>query len=262
MGRASSRVRKVKAEVKPAVKEKFQAAEELGAEYIPASGVKFVPATNNQKIAVSLLRGGCRVLFLHGSSGTGKSMLAAWWAAELLKNKKIENIYLVRPAVITGKTSGHLPGTEHEKLEPFFAQTLIHLAKFLGDGFLKYCIERKKIQLKSGEFLRGRSFESCAVISEESQNFTASDMEMMLTRLGDNATLLFTGDEKQNDLKGASGLLSTINLIEKMVEDEPEYLDNEDLDCLEHFIGSVRFMPEDCVRSGLTRAFVKMYYNN
>ncbi len=103
MGRASSRVRKIKAEVKPAVKEKFQAIEELGAEYIPASGVKFVPATVNQKIAVSLLRGGCRVLFLHGSSGTGKSMLAAWWAAELPANEgcceRIRRKSSVTPAV-------------------------------------------------------------------------------------------------------------------------------------------------------------------
>jgi phosphate starvation-inducible protein PhoH len=31
---------------------------------------------------------------------------------------------------------------------------------------------------------------------------------------------------------------------------------------LDNGVGIVEFKPEDVVRSGLTRAFVKMYYNN
>ncbi len=223
---------------------------------------KFVPATPNQKKAVALLRGGVKVLFLQGSSGTGKSMLAAWWSASLMKDKKVGKIYLVRPSVATGKTAGYLPGTEYDKLLPFFAQTLTHLATFMGQGYLNYCIEKELIELKSGEYLRGRSFENCVVLVEEAQNFTHSDMEMMLSRMGKDSTLLLTGDTKQNDLKGASGLGTTIDLINRMIVEQPEYLDDDDLTSLESSVGFVEFMPEDCVRSGLTRAFVKMYYNN
>ena len=201
------------------------------------------------------------VLFLQGSAGTGKSMLAAWWAATLLKEKKVSKIYLVRPAVVTGKSVGLLPGTEFEKLEPYFVQTLIHLETFLGHGHMHYSLEHDEIELKSGEYLRGRSFEDAIVLAEEVQNFTANDLEMVLTRLGKNCTFIFTGDQKQNDLKGASGLSDTIALLDRMVQEQPEYLSNEDLDSLEDLVGIVQFEQDDCVRSGLTKAFVKMYYH-
>lgn len=265
MSKSALRNRRSKVEhdvPKPSVKEKFMKGVEELETMQQAAVPKFVPATQNQKLAVSLLRGGVKVLFLQGSSGTGKSMLAAWWASCLMKEKKVEKIYLVRPSVATGKTAGYLPGTEHEKLLPFFAQTLTHLATFMGHGYLNYCVEKELVELKSGEYLRGRSFESCVVLVEEAQNFTDSDLEMVLSRMGKDSTLLLTGDTKQNDLKGASGLGTTIALINKMVATQPDYLSDEDIDALDKLVGTVEFQPEDCVRSGLTRAFVKMYYNN
>ncbi len=259
-----TRTRKTKIEAdvpKPCPKEKFMKGLEEIEAMRQAPVAKFVPATENQKKAVALLRKGVSVLFMMGSAGTGKSMLAAWWAATQKKEKKIDKIYLVRPAVVTGKSVGLLPGTEDEKLEPFFVQTLIHLEKFMGHGFMNYCRLHGEIELKSGEYLRGRSFEDCVVIVEESQNFTDSDLEMVLTRLGNNCTFIFTGDQKQHDLRDGSGLASTIDLIERTIQEAPSYLDNEDLDNLEDLIGVVQFLPQDCVRSGLTRSFVKLYYH-
>jgi phosphate starvation-inducible PhoH-like protein len=250
------RKEKVVRGVKPPVKEKFVITEETAPEKVP----KFVPATENQKKAVALLRKGVKILFMQGSAGTGKSMLAAWWAASQYKAKVVNKIYLVRPAVATGKSVGLLPGTEFEKLSPYFAQTLIHLEKFMGVGPVKHALEAGDIELKSGEYLRGRSFEDAIVLVEEAQNFTDSDLEMVLTRLGNNCSFLLTGDHKQNDLRGGSGLVSTINLINRTIENAPEGLSNDDLDALEDMIGVVQFTPEDCVRDGLTRAFVKMFY--
>lgn len=256
------RTRKTKIEddvPKPSPKEKFFAEIAEGESLRNAPVVKYVPATPNLRKAVAMLRDGVRILFLQGSAGTGKSMLAAWWAASLMKEKKIEKIYLVRANVATGKSAGMLPGTEFEKLQPFFAQTLEHLGKFMGHGYLTYCLQKELIELKSAEYMRGRSFENACIIAEECQNFTASDLEMLLTRLGKGTTYLMTGDAKQNDLRGMSGLQETLELIAKTLEDEPEYMTDEDLDNLA-LIGSVTFMPEDCVREGVTRSLVKMYY--
>lgn len=265
MSKQAVRHRKQKVESsfeKPQTKEKFLANALEIEEQIQAPVPKFVPKTENQKKAVALLRSGASVVFLQGSAGTGKSMLAAWWAATQKKAKKIDKIYLIRPAVVTGKSAGLLPGTEHEKLLPYFAQTIIHLETFLGVGHVKYALEKGEIELKSGEYLRGRSFQDCIVLIEESQNFTKEDLEMVLTRLGNNCTFIFTGDTKQNDLKGASGMEYTIALIERVIESAPDYLSEEDIAHLRNSVGGVEFLPEDCVRSGVTRAFVKMYYNN
>ena len=258
---ATKRGRTTQAETPPpnARKAKFlqQARDQDAAEQ---AAPRLTPKNDNQKLALSYLIDRT-VVFLTGSAGTGKSMLAAYRAACLLRSKKINKVYLVRPAVSVGKSVGMLPGDIKEKLAPYFAQTCAHLEKFLGAGFLGY-LEKEVIEMKPVEYLRGMSFEDCVVIAEEVQNFTAEEMEMMLTRLGENCQIIFTGDTKQHDLKGESGLSKTISLLHKIADTEPDYLLDEDLDVLDAGVGIVQFTPDDVVRSGLTRAFVKIYYNN
>lgn len=223
---------------------------------------KFEAANQNQKVALAMLKAGKTVLFLTGSAGVGKSMIAAYHASCQLKQKKIQKVYLVRPAVVVGKSIGLLPGDVKEKLTPYFAQTVAHLEKFMGYGFLQYCLEKDVIEMKPVEYLRGMSFENALVVAEECQNFTKEEMEMMLTRMGDNATIIFTGDQKQHDLRGNSGLEETLQLLNKMTSSAPHYLNHEDLNEIDEGVGMVQFTPDDVVRSGLTKAFVKIYYNN
>lgn len=223
---------------------------------------KLEPANPRQKQLLAFLREGRQVVFAQGSAGTGKSFIAAYHAAEQLRNKKIDKIFLVRANVSTGKSLGMLPGTLEEKLLPFFKQTLSHLATFMGQGFLTYCMEKKVVEMLSIEHMRGMSIEGALVIIEESQNLDAAEFEMILSRIGANSQFVFTGDQKQNDLRGNSGLVKTIGMIDKMLEELPDYLTDEDLHCMEKNIGIVAFTPEDVVRSGLCRSFVKMYHHN
>lgn len=221
----------------------------------------FTAANQKQKTALSYLQTGTPFVFLRGSAGVGKSMLAAYHAAKLLKAKKAEKIFLIRPNVHMGDSVGMLKGSLDDKLLPFFAQTIAHLEYFLGKGYTKYCLEKKIIELFAVEYVRGMSFEDCVVILEETQNLTQSDFETMLTRRGKNSQFIFTGDERQKDLQCESGLTATINLIAKAIEDAPTYLDDTDLTELEQGVGVVTFYPEDCVRSGVTRALVKLYHH-
>lgn len=220
------------------------------------------PKTQNQRTALRYLSEGRQLVFMTGSAGTGKSLLAVYRAAFLLKSKAVDKVYLARPAVVTGKSIGLLPGEVEEKLAPYFKQTIAHFERILGKAYTSYCLEKKIIEMVPTEYLRGMSFEHCFVLVEEAQNFDHDDMEMVLTRLGENTQMVFTGDTKQNDLKTKSGLDTTVALIAKMLQGHPEYMNQEDIDALDEGIGVVAFKPEDVVRSGLTRAFVKMYFHN
>jgi phosphate starvation-inducible protein PhoH len=111
------------------------------------------------------------------------------------------------------------------------------------------------------EYLRGHSIEQAFILVEECQNLTASEFELIITRLGEGSQIVFTGDFKQSDLKGEHGLTSTINMIQKAMVDEPDYLTDEDLDEFHNNIGVVTFTPDDVVRSGICKAFVKLYYH-
>lgn len=258
----------MKQQRKPTLREKRLAERQVAIvaqvsqEAVPKLLPRFEAKTRNQRTALQMLTDGKPIVLLTGSAGTGKSMTACYRAASLLNSKKIDKLYLVRPAVSVGKSIGLLPGEIEEKMAPYFAQTIAHLERFLGAGYVKYALEKGVIEMKPAEYLRGMSFENCVVIIEEAQNFTHEEMEMMVTRLGENCQLIFTGDEKQNDLKTTSGLKSTVALVNKMLQTHPEYLDHDDIDALDECIGVVTFQPEDVVRSGLTRALVKMYFHN
>lgn len=260
MGRSSSRIRKVKAEVKPAPRSKF-VPDEVEQEYTPAEcTAKFTPATPNQKRQLQYLNEGRSAVWAIGASGSGKSMVAAYYAAQLLKNKKIDKIMLIRPVVYVGNSIGMLSGDADMKLSVWFKQTVAHLQKFLGFGFTKYCLEKGVIEYQAVEHLRGHSFENVFVICEESQGLTFQEYEMLLTRIGKGGQVCFTGDERQSAAKDHSGLTKLMQMIDSVIEEEPRYLDDADLDVLHDDIGVVRYTVDDIQRSGLVKAFCKIYY--
>lgn len=225
---------------------------------------KLVPKNDRQRDAMDALRDMVPVVFLVGSAGSGKSLLAAEHIADWLRARggQDRKVYLVRPAVGVGASIGLLPGTVEEKMGPYFAQTVEHIGKFMKPGDMQYLLEKKMIEMQPVEFLRGRSFENCIVLLDEVQNFTHEEFEMLLTRLGENCQMIFTGDQKQSDLKRASGLNDTIDLLNRMIDTQPDYLDDADLDALDDGFAVVQFTPEDVVRSGFTKAVVRMYHHN
>lgn len=262
MSKSAARLRRVKvaeSEAKPSPKEKFMASV-TEIETAKAFTPKFEPKTQNQKLALAYLREGRECVFLTGSAGVGKSMIAAFWAASQLKQKKVEQIVLLRPNVHNGKSIGSLPGTESEKLAPFFVQTMQHLKKFLGGAYLQYCVEKEVIVTRAFEYVRGQSWENTIVIAEEVQNLDFGEFETLLTRVGEGTQLICTGDTRQVNKGFVTGMDSTAKMITDAVANEVAFLDDEDLDVLEDSVGVVHFTPEDIIRSGFCKAIVKLYY--
>ena len=227
----------------------------------PIKGVDFSPRTENQKRLLRYMREGRQLVWAIGVMGSGKSMCAAYYAAEMLKTRKIDKVFLLRPNVSCGKSHGAIPGTLTEKLTVLFGQTLSHFEKFLGKGYLEYCLESETIELLSIEYLRGYSFENCVVILEECQGLTEEQYEMVLTRVGAGAQLINTGDERQASVSENSGLRKTINMLENAIKEEPDYLDDKDLDEIYNNVGVVEFTFEDVQRSDIVKALAKLYYN-
>lgn len=253
----NTRKKKIANEVPPVRKDKFNEQE-------PSQKVaqKLVAATPNQTKQIKYQSEGRKVIFAIGAAGSGKSFLAAHHASEQLRKNHIEQIILLRPNVSAGKSLGMLPGSLEEKLSVFFTQTVDHLCKFAGKSFIDYALRIGKVRMQSMEHLRGLSIENAVVICEESQNLTEDELEMTLSRIGDNCQIIFTGDQKQTDLKFNSGLMKTVELIQKTIEEQPYYMEDEDLNQLESNIGVINYTMQDVVRSGLCKSFVKMYHHN
>lgn len=183
------------------------------------------------------------VVFGVGSAGTGKTYIAAWYAAGELFHKRISKIIITRPAVETGPSLGHLPGTLEEKYEPYLRPFAGVFEKALGTGLYKYALGNKNIDPQPLGFMRGSSFDNSIVLIDEAQQMTKAEFKMVLSRIGKNTKIILSGDPDQTDIPN-SGLLDAVKRL-------------EGIDGIE----VVRFMDEDIVRSKMCKQIIIAYKN-
>jgi phosphate starvation-inducible PhoH-like protein len=171
------------------------------------------------------------MLFAVGPAGTGKTYTAVALAVRALKNKEVKRIILTRPAVEAGENLGFLPGDLKEKLDPYMQPLYDALIDMIPGEKLSYYIENRIIQIAPLAFMRGRTLDHAFVILDEAQNTSESQMKMFLTRMGNNAKFIVTGDVTQIDLpsKQPSGLLQALKLLKKVEGIDIIELDNRDV---------------------------------
>ena len=140
------------------------------------------------------------LVFAVGPAGTGKTYTAVALAVRALKNREVRRIIMTRPAVEAGENLGFLPGDLKEKLDPYLQPLYDALRDMLPKEKLEYFLENKTVEIAPLAFMRGRTLDDAFVILDESQNTTTSQMKMFLTRMGENARFIITGDASQIDL--------------------------------------------------------------
>lgn len=201
-----------------------------------------VPKNDNQRTYIQLLQTKALVI-AEGSAGTGKTFLAASIGANRLVNQAGYRIYLTRPYVAMGRSTGMWPGSIEEKLSPYLAPMLSVIKKQIGDGAYNSGLG-KSIFIHPLEAIRGESFENCLIICDEGQNLLPEEARSLVTRLGDGAQLVICGDTKQKDIKGEDGITYLKKIIRKYsIQDT----------------GIVEFTSDDIVRSGIVKEFVKAF---
>jgi phosphate starvation-inducible protein PhoH and related proteins len=153
-----------------------------------------------------------------GPAGTGKTWLAVAAAVDALTSERVSRILLVRPAVEAGEKLGFLPGDLSQKVDPYLRPLYDALYEMLGFERVAKLIERQVIEIAPLAYMRGRTLNNSFIILDESQNTTASQMKMFLTRIGFGSTAVITGDVTQIDLpKGTrSGLVQATQILPKV----------------------------------------------
>ncbi|WP_334160608.1 PhoH family protein [Phenylobacterium sp.] len=186
----------------------------------------------------------CELVFGLGPAGTGKTFLAVAHGAGLLLRGEVDRLIVSRPAVEAGERLGFLPGDMNEKVDPYMAPVWEALTDILGAEQLRRRREKGEIEVAPIAFLRGRTLSHAFVIVDEAQNATRLQMKMVLTRLGEGARMVVTGDPSQVDLVNArdSGLAHAVSLLDGVKG-----------------IGVVRFSTADVVRHPLVERIVRAY---
>lgn len=183
------------------------------------------------------------IIFGIGSAGTGKTFIAATYAAQELYYKNVSKIILTRPNVEVGRGLGFLPGDLTEKFAPYLEPFDGIFNRSLGPGFYQYALRNKVIEPKPLGFLRGATFEDAIVLIDECQNLTRGELHMILSRIGENCKIILSGDPDQADIRD-SGLMDATTRLEKISGVEV-----------------VKFLDSDIVRSKLCKQIIMAYRN-
>ena len=168
-------------------------------------GIK--PRNSEQTFALhALLHPDLKLLTITGVAGTGKPLLAL--AAALEQRREYKQIFLARPIVpLSNKDIGFLPGDAEAKVNPYM-QPLWDNLKFIKNQFgerdrnfkqIDEMVENEKIVVAPLAFIRGRSLSNIIFIVDEAQNLTPHEVKTIITRAGENAKFIFTGDVQQID---------------------------------------------------------------
>jgi phosphate starvation-inducible PhoH-like protein len=140
------------------------------------------------------------LVFCVGPAGTGKTYLAVAMAVSLLRRGRMKKIVLVRPAVEAGEHLGFLPGDLEAKINPYLRPLLDALHDLMEYDQIRRYMDNDLIEIAPLAYMRGRTLNDAVVILDEGQNATVPQMKMFLTRMGQNARVVVTGDITQVDL--------------------------------------------------------------
>jgi phosphate starvation-inducible PhoH-like protein len=188
---------------------------------IPKNPIKFQLSLNDeQKVAKEKIINS-DIAVIRGKAGSGKSLLAAQIALDMLFKKEVEKIIIARPAITAGEQIGFLPGTKDEKMAPFTAPVYDNMYRLTGKEKIEKLVMEGEIEIIPVGFLRGFNFSNCIVIIDEAQNCSENQLELIMGRLCIGSKIIICGDSAQIDLKSKKD--SGFDFICKHMKDIPGF---------------------------------------
>jgi predicted ribonuclease YlaK len=207
------------------------------------------PLTDSQKSVFDCWQDN-KHLVLHGVAGTGKTFISLYLALKEVLNEKspYDKIYIVRSLVPT-REIGFLPG-DHEDKSTLYQIPYKNMVKFMfempDDNSFELLYNnlrsQETISFWSTSYIRGVTLDNCIIVVDEFSNLNFHELDSMITRVGQDAKIIFSGDVSQSDLvktNEKNGVLDFMKILDTM----------EEFCCIE-------FGVDDIVRSGLVRSYI------
>ena len=207
------------------------------------------PVTDSQKLVFDTWKKG-QNQFLFGCAGTGKTFVSLYLAlSEVLRNETpYDKVIMVRSLIPT-REIGFLPGDEEDKAA-LYQVPYSNMMQFMFEQPNEQAFESLYNRIKaqgsyyflSTSFLRGLTFDNSIIIVDECQNLNFHELDIIITRVGQDSKIVFCGDFSQTDLTRTNernGLMDFLQILQEM----------EEFNCVEFNIG-------DIVRSGFVRNYL------
>ena len=216
--------------------------------------VEMKGVTKNQTEVFKQYKSG-KNLFLYGPAGTGKTFVILYNAIKEVLDPKINYncIYIVRSLMPTRELRFY-PSDEQDKSSLYqvpYDNMLRLMFKLSSEEQFDILYEELKRQdnvaFLSTSFLRGITLDNAIILVDECQNLNFHELDTIMTRVGQDSKIMFSGDFDQTDLredKEKAGLGQFLKIINEMKE-----------------FYSCEFDIGDIVRSGLVRSYIIQKYN-
>jgi phosphate starvation-inducible PhoH-like protein len=198
------------------------------------------------------------ICFGVGSAGSGKSFISIGYALQVLKDAEnpYKKIIIIVPTCEAGNMSlGFLKGTLEEKLAPYLEADSYTMEKILSQSgnqnskqIVNELIKCEMIDYQLVNFARGKTFDNCILLINESENYSKEEILLLLTRIGENCKLIVTGDPIQLDRKDIKKTNSECGLTYAM----NKLCDLEEVDC-------ITFDESDIVRNPLISKILQRF---
>jgi predicted ribonuclease YlaK len=201
------------------------------------------PITGNQKLAFDYWDQGYN-LMLSGSAGTGKTFMALYFAfKEMLENDGIYDKVMIMRSVVPTRDVGFLQGSLDEKKDPFSKPYKLICDEIFGyEGAYNKLVMKKKLEFEITSHIRGCTYDNMIIIVDEMQNCNFHELDSIITRVGKDCKVIFSGDVRQSDFKykdEKEGIEKFALIIEQM-----------------RFFRIVEFEWADIVRSDFVRDYI------
>jgi len=179
------------------------------------------PLTKHQRESFEFYDQG-KNLMLHGIAGTGKSFISMYLALNQILTESdgpYKKIIIVRSVVPT-RDMGFLPGNSKEKAQVYEAPYFAICTELFGRGdAYNYLKQKNLVEFISTSFIRGITLNNCIIIVDEIANMTLHELDSVITRVGKNCKIIFSGDFRQSDFTKdheRNGLPQFMRIVERM----------------------------------------------
>lgn len=183
---------------------------------VKSKTIEIVPKNPRQADYIdALYTDGLDIILATGPAGTGKTFIPSLYGIRELKHGEFKRIVITRPIIPNGEEIGIFPGGPVEKLGPWVRPIIDAMRKVISMAEIEALIEKDILEISPLELMRGRSLDDTLVIADEMQNATASQVKMLMTRIGENSRIVITGDLEQRDRDDAEcGLLDFVRRLQ------------------------------------------------
>lgn len=201
-----------------------------------------------------------QICFGIGAPGTGKSFISLSYALKAIKEGLYSNIIMIIPTAQAGGADlslGFLKGDFFDKTQPFTEadkQTIAKILKLSSNAdstiVADKLINSGIIRHEYVNFLLGKTLDDCIILVNEAEQYTKSNMRLILTRIGENSKIIITGDSAQVNRKSIKNNTEECGLT--YAADKLQSLDE---------VSITEFTDNDIVRNGLITKILQKFDN-